>query len=163
MVRRIAFRAWFYFRQGWSQYFAFLFAAVNTLTVTYYLAIKDVPILKEVFFSFWIYLVVVSGIGIPILVGVGYFHYKKSRAYHAEADINVEANPYYYKLPPGYWKEVIIPTYLIVTNLLMKITKNEKLTEDEFKKIQDIQEKMDALIKGEVVGTDNSKFLSDKK
>lgn|SRR5579872_6646803 len=163
MVRRVAFRAWFYFRQGWAQYFAFLFAAINTMTVTYYLAIKDVPILKEVFFSFWIYLVFVSGIGIPILIGVGYFHYKRSRAYHAEADITTESNPYYYKLPPGYWKEVIMPTYLLVTNLLLKITKNEKLTENELKTIQDIQQKMDSLIKGNAVGTTNSKFLSDQK
>ena len=27
-----SFRAWFYFRTGWAVYFAFIFAAVNTLS-----------------------------------------------------------------------------------------------------------------------------------
>ena len=44
MKSNLAFRAWFYFRQGWSTYFAFIFAAINTLTVTYYLAIEKIPI-----------------------------------------------------------------------------------------------------------------------
>ena len=46
------FRGWFYFRQGWSMYFAFLFAAVNTLTVTYYLAIERYPLLHDLFPTF---------------------------------------------------------------------------------------------------------------
>ena len=36
VARNSGFRAWFYFRNGWSLYFAFIFAAINTLTVTYY-------------------------------------------------------------------------------------------------------------------------------
>ena len=47
--RNIGFRGWYYFRQGWSVYFAFIFAAINTLTVTYFLAIENYPVLKEVF------------------------------------------------------------------------------------------------------------------
>jgi hypothetical protein len=42
------FRAWFYFRNGWSMYFAFIFAAINTLTVTYYLAIDEIPFLLTI-------------------------------------------------------------------------------------------------------------------
>ena len=33
-------------------YFAFIFAAINTLTVTYFLAIENYPALKAVFPSF---------------------------------------------------------------------------------------------------------------
>ena len=43
------FRAWFYFRNGWSLYFAFIFAAINTLVVTYYLAIDKIPFLLDFF------------------------------------------------------------------------------------------------------------------
>ena len=46
------FRGWYYFRMGWSTYFAFIFAAVNTLTVTYYLAIEKVPTLMSIFPTF---------------------------------------------------------------------------------------------------------------
>ena len=46
MAKNLGFRGWFYFRTGWSTYFAFIFAAINTLTVTYYLAIEQAPILR---------------------------------------------------------------------------------------------------------------------
>ena len=49
MKQNIGFRAWFYFRQGWATYFAFIFAAINTLTVTYYLAIENYPFLNNIF------------------------------------------------------------------------------------------------------------------
>ena len=57
------FRAWFYFRQGWSTYFAFIFAAINTLTVTYYLAIENYPVLQEIFPTFGHYVITVIAIG----------------------------------------------------------------------------------------------------
>ena len=56
MIKNLPFRAWFYFRQGWGTYFAFILAAVNTLTITYYLAIEEAPILKELFPSFIFYM-----------------------------------------------------------------------------------------------------------
>lgn len=153
MKKKLPFRAWFYFRQGWTTYFAFIFAAVNTMVTTYYLAIENIPALKSVFPSFLIYVSIVTGIGIPILVFVGYVHYKKSAAYAAEADINVESYPYFYKIPPGWNKEVLFPLYLTITQLLVKISKNEKLTEDEMEKIKEIEKNLYKLIKGGYVGS----------
>ena len=46
------FRYWYYFRIGWSQYLAYVIGAVNTLTVTYFLAIENYPVLSAVFPSF---------------------------------------------------------------------------------------------------------------
>lgn len=157
------FRYWFYFRQGWATYFAFIFAAINTMVVTYYLAVKDVPVLKQIFPSFIDYLAIVSMIGIPLLIGIGYIHYKKSAAYHAEADITTESNPYYYKLPPGYWKEAFAPSYLIMLNLMVKILQNEKLTDDEVKKISEMQKMMNDLIQGGIVGNTKSNSTLDLK
>ena len=77
MGKNPGFRAWFYFRQGWSVYFAFVFAAINMLTVTYFLAIENYPTLKEVFPSFEQYILIVALIGVPLLASVGYAHYKK--------------------------------------------------------------------------------------
>ena len=162
MKKRLAFRSWFYFRQGWSTYFAFIFAAINTTVVTYYLAIERAPFLKEIFPSFILYLAVMTAIGIPLLVTVGYIHYKRSLAYHAEADITTESNPYYYKIPPGYWREALIPMFITMTNLLVKLSKNEKLTDSEIKEIDDIQNKLDILKKGGFLGEPKS-FHADSK
>jgi len=150
--RKQPFRGWFYFRQGWTAYFAFIFAGVNMLTVTYFLAIENYPVLNAIFPSFLHYVVIAVFTGVPILILVGYAHYKRSSAFKAEADINIEANPYWYKLPPGWNKEVVFPLYLIMINLMSKISKNEKLSADEVKQMSDIQKSLSSLIEGEYVG-----------
>ena len=75
---------------GWSTYFAFIFAAINTLTVTYYLAIENYPSLKEVFPSFEVYIIIICTTGIPLLTIVGYTHYKRTKARKAEVDILID-------------------------------------------------------------------------
>lgn len=161
MKKNLGFRAWFFFRTGWSTYFALIFSTVNTLVVTYYLAIERVPLLKEIFPSFINYFTLMVAIGIPILVIVGYVHYKKSAAYGSEMDIGTEANPYYYKLPPGYWKDVIIPFYHIMSKIMVETSK-EKLTSDDLKKMTDLQKKMDILIQGGYVGDPKRKMFENK-
>ena len=146
------FRAWFYFRQGWTAYFAFIMAAVNMLTVTYFLAIENYPSLQGIFPTFVHYILIAVFIGVPLLILVGYAHYKRSAAYSAEADINVESYPYWYKLPPGWNKEVVFPLYLLMINLMIKISKNEKLSTDEMKEMSNIQKSLSSLIEGGYVG-----------
>lgn len=157
MKKKLPFRTWFYFRQGWTTYFAFIFAAVNTLVTTYYLAIENIPALKSIFPTFFVYVIIVVGIGVPLLVIIGYIHYKKSSAYSAEADINVESYPYFYKLPPGWNQEVVFPMYLMMTQLLVKISNNEKLTDKEIKEIKNLEEKLDLLTRGGYVGSHREK------
>jgi hypothetical protein len=152
MFKKLPFRAWFYFRQGWGTYFAFVLAAVNTLTVTYYLAIDKAPILQELFPSFTIYILFTVSVGIPILIFIGYIHYKKSPSFSSESDITVESYPYYYKLTPGFDKEVVFPLYLMMTKMMMKITNEEKFTDSELKEINELAKKIDLLVKGGMVG-----------
>ena len=152
MAKNRPFRAWFYFRQGWTAYFAFVMAAINVLTVTYFLAIDNYPVLQAIFPTFGHYITIVVSIGVPLLVLVGYFHYKRSQAYAAEADINIEANPYYYKAAPGWQRDVIFPLYLNMLNLMVKMSKNENLTPDETKKMLDIQKSLETLIDGGYIG-----------
>jgi len=92
--KNLGFRSWFYFRTGWSMYFAFILSAVNTLTVTYYLAIERAQVLKDIFPSFLIYVAFFVLIGVPILITVGLIHFKKSSAHKAQVDISIESNPY---------------------------------------------------------------------
>jgi len=94
MNENIGFRSWYYFRMGWATYFAFIFAAINTLTVTYFLAIERYPFLSGIFPSFLQYVVIVSAIGVPLLVVIGYIHYKRTVAFKSEIDVIMESNPY---------------------------------------------------------------------
>ena len=72
------YRVWYYFRNGWSIYFAFIFGAINTLVITYYLAIEKVPVLDSIFPSFGYYFLTAVMIGVPILTLIGWIHWKKS-------------------------------------------------------------------------------------
>jgi len=158
LKKKFGYRAWFYFRQGWTTYFAFIFAAINTLTVTYYLAIDEYPTLKALFPSFLNYVIILVAIGIPVLTYIGYIHYRKSSAYASEAEISVEQNPYWYKVPPGFSKEVQWPLFLKFSEILIKLSKNEKLSDQDVSDIEELQKKMKKLINGEAVGTRESKI-----
>ena len=151
MLKKLPFRAWFYFRQGYGTYFAFVLAAINTLTVTYYLAIEKAPILKEIFPSFLFYMIFAVSIGLPLLIGIGYIHYKKSPSFTSESDVTVESYPYYYKLTPGFDKQVIFPLYMMMTIMMKKMSNGEKFTDEELKEIDALQKKIDLLIKGGMV------------
>ena len=153
MQRKFVFRVWFYFRQGWSTYFAFLFAAVNTMVVTYYLAIERAPFLSDLFPSFLTYFATMAAIGIPILIFIGYVHYKKSHAYSSEADITAESNPYFFKLPPGHSRQVLYPALLEILNSLIKLSNNQKLSEEDQHRITDLSKKLDHVISGGTIGT----------
>ena len=135
MGKNTGFRSWYYFRMGWSTYFAFVFAAINTLTVTYYLAIEKVPILEILFPNFIQYVVIISGIGVPILVAVGYVHYKRSKAFKSEVDIIVETNPYQRRTIVN--TELLLETNLKLMEFLIRLSKNEKINEQEIKELVD--------------------------
>ena len=138
------FRAWFYFRNGWSLYFAFIFAAINTLTVTYYLAIDKIPFLLNIFPSFAHYICGAVLIGIPILVAIGFIHYKKSPAFRSDSTINFEVNPFTRRSLIN--SELNLELNLVILNLLSRLSNNEKLTEDELNKIQESRNIIDDFI-----------------
>jgi hypothetical protein len=135
--RNRGFRGWFYFRQGWSMYFAFIFAAVNTLTVTYYLAIENYPFLKVIFPTFVDYIIITVAIGVPLLVGIGYAHFKRTRAYRSEAAIVAEANPFGRRNIVN--TEMILKLNFEIINMLIKSSNNQKLSSEETEKIKEIQ------------------------
>ena len=158
MRKNLGFRSWFYFRMGWSTYFAFIFAAINTMVLTYYLAIERAPFLKEIFPSFISYVVVLASIGIPLFIFIGWIHYRKTPAYGSEAEIQVESNPYHYKAMPGWQKEVMFPILLKLTDYMIRTSQNEKFTEKEIQEMKNLHEKMDSLIKGGSVGSPRDSF-----
>ena len=133
MNENIGFRSWYYFRIGWATYFAFIFAAINTLVVTYYLAIERVPALLTIFPNFLQYVLIISTIGVPLLIVVGYIHYKRTLAFKSEIDIVVESNPYQRRNIVNV--HLILESILETNQLLLKLSKNEKLSETEIGEI----------------------------
>ena len=140
MVKNTGFRSWYYFRMGWSTYFAFIFAAVNTLTVTYFLAIENYPILKEIFPSFEIYIIILAGIGIPLLTLIGYIHFKRTPAYRSETAINYESNPYNRRLLVN--SELILNLNAKLIELILKMSQGEKISNDEISNVTKIQDEL---------------------
>jgi hypothetical protein len=138
------FRAWYYFRNGWSVYFAFIFAAINTLVVTYYLALDKIPFLLDIFPTFAHYVATAVFFGIPFLVLTGYVHYKKSPAYRSEATIGFEVNPYLRRNLIN--SEINLELNLMILNLLSKLSNNEKLNENELNKIQESRNVLNSFV-----------------
>lgn len=147
-------RLWYYFRLGYSTYLTFLLGYVSTLITVYYLAIKNIPELLTVFPKFVPFAVLSTVIGVPLSITIGWLHLKRSAAFSAEADISAEANPYYYKLYPGYVKEVQYPVYL---ELLLQIERlmdaQHALTPEDRARIESLEEKLRTLVSGGFVGS----------
>jgi len=142
MTDNLGFRSWFYFRMGWGTYFAFIFAAINTLTVTYYLAIERIPTLITIFPTFLQYILIISAIGVPLLIIVGYVHYKRTLAFKSEIDVTMESNPYQRRNIVNI--TLILESIMKTNQLLLKLSKNEKLSETE---IGEINSKIDEISK----------------
>ena len=140
MGRNPGFRAWFYFRNGWSLYFAFIFAAINTLTVTFYLAIEKYPDINWMFPTFFHYIVIVCGIGVPLLVIVGYIHYKRSSARKAEVDISYETDAY--KARTLVNTEITIALNMKLLDIITKISKKEEIPNQEYQELEQLREKL---------------------
>ena len=153
MEKNLTFRGWFYFRTGWATYFAFIVAAVNALTVTFFLAIEKYPTLSVIFPTFFHYVVIVVGIGVPLLILVGYVHYKRSKSFRAEQDILIEASPHIRRILQN--TEVLLPSYLQITELIIKLSDNKKLTDKELKEVSRLQKLLNAHIKKREISLDH--------
>ena len=151
---RWAYRAWYYFRMGYATYLTFLFGYVSTLVTVYYLAIKNMPPLLDVFPHFVPFAVLATVLGGPLAIMVGWVHMKRSRLFSSEQDIAVEANPYQYKLPPGYLKEAWVPVMLVQLRLLRKMSETSGLLTDlERAEIEELDKKVVTLLRGGYLGS----------
>ena len=141
MVKKnIWFRSWYYFRTGWSTYFAFILAAINTLTVTYFLAIDNYPVLKAVFPSFEQYIVIIVSIGVPLLVLIGFVHFKRTQAFKSEVDVLIESNPYQRRNTVN--GEVNLRLNLKILAMMLKISKKESFSESEIQEIGELSDEI---------------------
>lgn len=144
MKTSTGFRGWYYFRMGWSTYFAFILAAINTLTVTYFLAIDNYPVLKTVFPSFEIYILIITIIGTPLLILVGYIHFKKTKAFRSEMDVLVESNPFLRRNTVN--ADINLRFNLRLVDLILKLSK-DTISKEEHEDIEKIKTEITELIK----------------
>ena len=141
MERNLAFRGWFYFRTGWATYFAFVVAAINALTVTYFLAVENYPVLNSIFPTFFHYVAIVGGLGVPLLVLVGYIHFKKSKSFKAEQDVLIETSPHIRRILVN--TEILLPSYVKLLELVVKLSQNEKLSDEDMNQISTLKNDLD--------------------
>jgi len=142
--QRTGFRGWFYFRMGWSTYFVFILAAINTLTVTYFLAIDNYPTLKAIFPSFEQYALLMISVGIPLLILVGYAHFKKTLAYKSEMDVMVESNPYITRNTVN--ADLSLKLNLKLISLLLRMSNGEKIEKNEIDKIEKLHNEISEFV-----------------
>ena len=139
----LPFKLLYYFRAGWGLYFAFIFAAVNTLTVTYFLAIDNYPALKSIFPSFEMYILLTISIGLPLLTAIGYTHYRRSPAYSSETGVMIRANPYMRRTLIN--SELNVQLNIKMSQILMKISNNED-TKKEMLELKAIHDKINDFV-----------------
>ena len=155
------YRGWYYFRQGYATYLTFLLGYASTLVTVYYLAIRNMPALLDIFPHFTEFAILATVVGGPLAVTIGWVHMKRSRLYSSETDVAVEASPYSYKLPPGYMKEAWVPVMLAQLRLLRRLSEaNGLLTDSEKSEVDELDKKMVTLIKGGYVGSPRRELSS---
>ena len=157
----LMFRAWYYFRQGWAIYFAFILAAINTLTVTYFLAIDNYPSLKSVFPSFEQYVVIIAMIGVPILITAGYAHYKKTEGFKSEIDVLIESNPYQRRILVN--TETVLSLQLKLILIIQEMAKNQDLDKNKIDELGKLYEEITTFIeKRTFLSDDDLEFFKKK-
>jgi len=157
-----SFRGWYYLRMGFTAYFAFILAAINTLTVTYFLAIENYPELMAVFPSFEIYILIITSVGIPTLIFIGYSHYKKTKAFSSEMDVMVESNPILRRNLVNV--DINLRFNITLIDLLLKLSK-DTISEEELSQTKKIQNEIIDMIKNRSLTWESKydiEYINDK-
>lgn len=161
-LRRLIFRAWYYFRIGYGTYVAFPLGFVSTMIVIYELALVDVPALHEVFPHLYVFGIVALLVLVPLSIYAGLYHIKKTGAYSAEASVLTESNPYMYKAIPGKEREVFLPLMAMTLRGLAKVMEQQQsITAEEKEQFRAVLEKADNLLQGAPVGLPKGKSRED--
>jgi len=147
----LVFRAWYYFRIGYSTYLAFVVAFMSYITVIYKLAIEDLA-LSWVFPRFYIFIIFSLVTILPLGVLIGWFHFKRTLAYSAAMAINVESNPYNYMITPGKETEIVWPMHTLFLTALQKLLEKENmLSQEEKEAFEEVLTKIKRLREGHVI------------
>jgi len=149
---KLIFRAWFYFRQGYNVYLAFLIGFASNIVILYKLGIQGNDYLDWLFPSLRVFVIVGLVVAIPAGILTGLYHMKRTAAFAADASVQTEANPYVYKTI-GKEKEVFLPLWILTARGLAKVLeRQETMTAEDRKELEEILNKANALLEGQYVG-----------
>jgi len=114
-LKRVAKRALYYIRQGYSLA-SLPFVFLGYASSIYYLAIENIPFLHSIFPRFSSFLII-AGVTLPILCGlIGYTYMKRSWLFRVASEIQTESNPYTtVKIAP-----VSLPLYKLLREIAIK-------------------------------------------
>lgn len=147
--RRLLRRGWLYFRTGHGVYWFYLMSFAQWITIIYVLLISNINPMKALFPTIYIFMIIFVAIYLPTSILTGYLHFKRTGFFQAEMDINIESNPYYYVVPPGYNRHVLIPAGLLTLQVLKRIAEREGMLSPEEKQlIEELEKKYKILWKG---------------
>jgi len=150
------FRAWFYFRQGYNLYLAFLIGFASNIVVLFRLGVEPNKTLLGIFPSLAIFTAAGLLVAIPVGILAGLYHMKRTGAYAADASVATEANPYVYKTI-GKEKEVFLPLWILTARGLAKLLEREEtLSVNDRNELTEILNKANALLEGQSVGLPKS-------
>lgn len=145
MKTGILWRSWYYFRFGYNNVLSYPRSLFITMAGFYLILVEMFSQLRGEL----LLMAIIQGLGISIGAVIcilsGWFYLKKTNLWTSEIDVNVEANPYNWMLPPGYWRDAILPVYLH----LMKNCNWRDL---------ELEKKLELLISGKSLGKRISKF-----
>ena len=82
-----------YFRLGYSYYISFPLTVLNFMTVTYYLMMERIPVLKYLFPNFMTFTILLSLCLIPCSIALGYLHARRTTAMAMDSYVATRANP----------------------------------------------------------------------
>ena len=145
-------RSFSYFRTGYVTYFSFLVGIVNVLSSTYFLAVENSAIIKSIFPTFEMYILVAILAGCPVVTAIGWFHFKKAGTFASEESIKIQNHTYTYSWTAGINLDVYGPAYLAILRAVHKKAGSEKLTDDEVENMTRLEERLRHLLKGGYVG-----------
>ncbi len=170
--RKFLFRAWFYFRTGYSLYIAFPLGFISTVIVVYSLGIKPVietnpstalgDFLQLIFPRLTNFIIIGAVALIPISILLGLYHTKRTGPYEADASVATEQNPYVYKAVPGKELEVFIPLWLLTAKAIAKTLDQQSIMALEDKeRFEEAIRKAEELIGGATVGVRKNRGRSN--
>ena len=87
---------------------------------------------------------IITSIGTPLLIFIGYIHYKRTKAYRAEIDVLIESNPFLRRNTVN--TDINLRFNLKLIDLILRLSKNT-ISEEELKGIEKIQKEVIDLVK----------------
>jgi hypothetical protein len=95
--------------------------------------------------SFELYIIILSSIGIPILIFIGYSHYQKTQGFKSEIDIIIESNPYQRRILVN--TETVLSLQLKLISVIQEVAKNQDLDQNKIDELEKLHEEISTYTK----------------